>query len=202
MGTVQKILWILIVAIVGVGIVGGLWWLASRIPKSTTPSSQTNQPTGSSGNLYPVVVGVSSNTTAGASTTQSTTQPGGQQVQTLDLKGNNVTVRTLDFTKDSTIESDSRGTYALAGGMRPNPLTTPYSTVYSTASQSFVVTLLQEPLGFNRSTAEQELQKQLGIDQSSMCQLNYYVGVPASVNERYAGVNLGFSFCPGATKLP
>jgi hypothetical protein len=194
----QKILKITIVVLACVGVGGVLWWGIThlRAPGTSTQTPNTNQPSGS-GALYPVTVGVSQTAT---STSTGSTQD--VVVNTIELKGNGVMVRTLDFTKDPSVENNSQGVYALSGGLRPTPNATPYSTLYSVGDQSFVVTLLQEPLGSNRLVAEQTLQKQLGIDQAAMCQLNYFVGVPSAVNETYAGKNLGFSFCPGAAELP
>lgn len=197
METLQKILKILIIVLVCIGAVGVLWWGVTNLRKPSTSQTGTNTQTPSSGALYPVTVGISPTATSTVSGSQ---QSGA--VETIEVKGNNVMVRTLDFTKNPAVESNAQGAYALAGGLRPSAATTPYSTVYFAKDQSFVVSLLQEPLGSNRLAAEEALQKQLGIDQGAMCQLNYLVGVPAAVNETYAGKNLGFSFCPGATELP
>jgi hypothetical protein len=78
----------------------------------------------------------------------------------------------------------------------------PYLISYISATQYFNIALLQEPLGAIRSDAEQFLMTDLGISQDEMCRINYMVSVPDRVNSLYAGKNLGFSFCPGAVKLP
>lgn len=78
----------------------------------------------------------------------------------------------------------------------------PYLIQYTTATQYFNIVLLNEPIGTTRLAAEQFLMVDLGISQSQMCQLSYMVAVPNSVNSQFAGKNLGFSFCPGATPLP
>lgn len=78
----------------------------------------------------------------------------------------------------------------------------PYLIGYISSTQYFNIELLSEPIGTTRLAAEQFLMNNLGISQSQMCQLNYMVSVPNSVNSQYAGKNLGFSFCPGATVLP
>jgi len=197
MEPLQKILKILIIVLACIGAVGVLWWGVTNLRKPSEPQNGTNTQTPSSGALYPVTVGI----TPTATSTPSGSQQGGT-VETIELRGNNVMVRTLDFTKNPQVESNSQGMYALAGGLRPAGNTTPFSIVYSSKDQSFVVSLLQEPIGSNRLAAEEALQAQLGIDQAAMCQLNYFVGAPAAVNETYAGKNLGFSFCPGAADLP
>jgi len=153
-------------------------------------SSGTTGPNGSTaggGIANQVSVGVNSGTTA----TTSNNTPSGQT--------NNTTANFLQFAET---DSAHPGVYALAGGLKPNPSTTPYSIVYFAKSKSFVITIMQEPLGVNRLTAQQELQKDLGLDQASMCNLNYYLGTTESVSEQYSGINLGFSYCPGATQLP
>lgn len=78
----------------------------------------------------------------------------------------------------------------------------PYVIEYSADSQFFNIKILQEPLGAVRSEAEQYLMESLNIPQVQLCQLNYMVSVPYWVNTVYAGKNLGFSFCQGATPLP
>ena len=78
----------------------------------------------------------------------------------------------------------------------------PYLIEYISATQYFNIGLLSEPIGTTRLTAERFLMTNLGISQDQMCQLSYMVSVPNSVNSQFAGKNLGFSFCPGATPLP
>ena len=79
---------------------------------------------------------------------------------------------------------------------------TTYNIVYDSSLDAFTVALLAEPLGATRAAAEAELAKVLGLSQSEMCRLNYYVGTTDAVSSFYAGKNLGFSFCRGTTKLP
>ena len=78
----------------------------------------------------------------------------------------------------------------------------PYLIEYISATSYFNIEILQEPIGATRLAAEAYLAQHLGISQGSLCQLNYMVSVPYWVNQTYAGKNLGFSFCPGATVLP
>lgn len=87
----------------------------------------------------------------------------------------------------------------------PDPTATdnpPYIIEYISATQYFNIALLQEPIGPVREEAQQYLMSHLGVSQGQMCQLDYMVSVPVRVNPQYAGINLGFSFCPGATTLP
>lgn len=77
-----------------------------------------------------------------------------------------------------------------------------YQIYFIEQSKSFVIDLSDEPLGVARADAERFLLSELGIAESQMCNLNYYVGTTRYANSQLAGKNLGFSFCPGATVLP
>ncbi len=79
---------------------------------------------------------------------------------------------------------------------------TEYAISYNSSTQFFTIALEQEPIGQARRDAEQALQQALGISSSQLCNLNYYLGTDDHTNSTYAGKNLGFSFCPGATLLP
>jgi hypothetical protein len=78
----------------------------------------------------------------------------------------------------------------------------PYVIEYIASTQYFNISLLQEPIGEARKQAEQYLMAMLGISQAQMCQLQYMVSVPWTVNAEYSGENLGFSFCADAVTLP
>lgn len=93
--------------------------------------------------------------------------------------------------------------YCLADGTCPAGYpTTKFSVSYNAETHFFTVVLLEEPLGTTRLEAEQFLIDRLGVTTQTLCAVDYSVGTPYWVNEGYAGKNLGFSFCPGATKLP
>jgi hypothetical protein len=79
---------------------------------------------------------------------------------------------------------------------------TPYIITYIAETDYFLVTLAQEPLGSTRRSAEQYLMKVLQLSQEQMCALNYSVSTLNSINDQYSGMNIGFSFCSGAVKLP
>lgn len=113
--------------------------------------------------------------------------------------GGSIVVR--DFKKDpaTLVASHIPGHHFISGGVDSEDV--PYATVYVESDRSFNITLLQEPLKQNRLLAEKELMQKLGISEAQMCQLVYSVLVPYSVNQIYAGKNLGFSFCPGAATL-
>lgn len=78
----------------------------------------------------------------------------------------------------------------------------PYLILFIKDTGLFQISLLQEPIGDARKAAEMYLQQKIGLTDDQMCSLDYFVSVPDSVNSRFASMNLGFSFCPGAVKLP
>lgn len=80
--------------------------------------------------------------------------------------------------------------------------TPPFLIMYIEATRFFTIELLREPIGETRSMIELYLGQRLKLSPSDLCKLNYTLSVPVSVNQDYAGKNLGFSFCPGATVLP
>lgn len=128
-----------------------------------------------------------------------------------DRGGNSVT--TTDFIHNGVTIADpaNAGMYYLAGGpgyCNPDgtcPSGAPASdfiVTYDSAQQAFNIALTQEPLGQARKDAEQFMLATLGVTQSGLCALRYYIGTDVYTNEQYAGINLGFSFCPDATALP
>lgn len=118
-----------------------------------------------------------------------------------------------DFIHNGVTAADieNPGQYYLAGsigycianvGCPSGATSTQFTIVYTASGQVFHIILVAEPLGASRLAAEQFLTAQLGIDKNLLCNLYYYVSVPASVNSLYANTNLGFDFCPGAVQLP
>lgn len=77
-----------------------------------------------------------------------------------------------------------------------------FDILYYPAQSAFSITLLQEPLGQTRLAAEQALRATLKLTDTQLCKLSADIGTIGSVNETYAGRNLGLSFCPGSVKLP
>ena len=77
-----------------------------------------------------------------------------------------------------------------------------FDIVYFADEDAFAVGLTAEPLGEARRNAEQFLLKTLGVSQEELCTLDYFVTTNVDVSEQYAGADLGFSFCPGAMRLP
>lgn len=138
----------------------------------------------------------------------------GEPVGTVEVptrEGELVEIR--DFTKSATTVEDSQnpGVYYLAGspdycyeeGMCPEAAEVAgVNIIYNVNYGAFTVALLEEPLSEARVRAERFLLTTLALTEPELCTLNYYVGTDDDVNESYAGMNLGFSFCPGATVLP
>ena len=122
---------------------------------------------------------------------------------------NGGSIQTKDFLVSSTTAKDPVNTgyyylgYHFAQGASDQAATDtpPYVIQYTTLTRGFNIVLFQEPIGLVRRQAEQYLMAQLGVSENQLCQLKYMVSVPNRVNQFYAGVSLGFSFCPGAIEL-
>lgn len=109
------------------------------------------------------------------------------------------TIVTNDFVHNTMTLPDpsNAGNYYLTGTS-----TQGFSIGYRTPAQFFTIALEREPIGQMRIAAENFLLSTLGVSQSQLCSLNYYIGTDVHTNSFYAGRNLGFSFCPGAVPLP
>lgn len=189
--TMQKVLiyTAAVLLTIGILVIGGLWLMTPRTPTdvpSTNTGTQT--PTGGTNGSTSVTPG-GDQTIPGQGIIVGT--EGGGSVQVNDFKNDSATVS----------DTNNPGHYYLAGGLDPTGSDVSYSIFYVESDQSFNITLLKEPIGETRIQAETELMQKLGISQSDMCRLRYWVGVPNFVNAIYSGKNLGFSFCPGATPL-
>lgn len=108
-----------------------------------------------------------------------------------------------DFRTDGITIADPNnpGMYIIAGGDMPTETGAPYSIIYFEKDQQFNITLFKEPIAETRIAAEQELMARAGLSEDIMCRMKYWLAVPYSYNEFYAGRNLGFSFCPGAVSI-
>ncbi|HEX8591506.1 MAG TPA: hypothetical protein VF696_02025 [Candidatus Paceibacterota bacterium] len=127
------------------------------------------------------------------STTPSGTRPGSLSIPTQDG-----TVDVPDFTREGQPSWAGPDTgYQVAGSESDS-----YHILYYPEGHGFNITLLAEPLGETRRSAEAELRARLGLPDTSICKLAVTVNTVAFVSEIYAGRNLGLSFCTGSTKLP
>ena len=123
---------------------------------------------------------------------------------------NGTSIATRDFLRDpATVGDPANPGYYYLGyhqSMDPADATAtadpPYVIGYVATTHHFNIGLYREPIGQVRKEAEQYFLKALGISQEAACVLKYMVSVPEDVNVVYASQNLGFSFCPGAVKLP
>ncbi|MBA3789496.1 hypothetical protein H0X32_03880 [Patescibacteria group bacterium] len=124
--------------------------------------------------------------------------------------GNTIQVKDFIHNGETISDVENTGSYLLAGSLGyclPNikctaATSTNFNIGFDSKAQAFTIALLKEPIGNARHEAEQFLISRLGIPAEELCSLNYYVGTTYFVNESYDSGNLGFSFCPGATKLP
>jgi cytoskeletal protein RodZ len=191
----KKIL-ITVAIILSLLLVAGIFVLLVVFKQSTPPNQpqNTNQNPGQSSG-FPIT------NPPGSSTSTSGTS-GTNTIQIPISSGSKITVK--DFTSAPTTLKDpsNPGNYYLSGGADVAVTKAPYQIFYTASDGSFGITLFQEPLGDNRKKAEQELQASLGLSNDLMCSLTYYLTAGPGVSAKYSNVNLGFSFCPGATQLP
>ena len=187
---------ILIAGIGGV-IVIGLLILAYQLTSTSSPAPETTSPSTQGVELPTASSVVQPVSGTSSSTSLSVAGADGSVIQTNNFLADPTTVQ-------YPLDPDFYYFNSSAAGGTPSATTPaePFSIGYIRSTQYFNVTLLQEPIGPVRTEMEQYLMGKLGLTQSQMCQLNYSVGVPNYVNTQFSGMNLGFSFCPGATKLP
>lgn len=164
----------------------------------------------------PPVANTASTTLPVAGATSSTTTSIGSLGNTqmvVAARGTNAPIVVNKFLDNGVTVEDTEnpGTYFLAGSVGyclkdgTCPAGAPadnYIVTYDSANQFFTIALTQEPLGDARLQAERFLLTTLGVSQKDLCALKYYLGTTSYVNQFYAGKNLGFSFCEGATQLP
>jgi hypothetical protein len=118
---------------------------------------------------------------------------------TLAAQGSGKTITAHDFVNNgvTTPNPSNQGNYILTPSN-----SAAFAITYSSSNQFFTIALQQEPIGQARLDAQTFLLQKLGITQDQLCSLNYYLGTDDQTNSTFAGKNLGFSFCPGAVKLP
>jgi hypothetical protein len=185
----KKLIFIIVIVVVLIiGLIVGAFSSTSH-PAQTTPSSVVTFPVSNTPLPNP-----------SSSSKITVTAQDGSAVPVTDFIHNGQTIS----------DPENKGNYLLAGSLGyclPNMKctaapSTDFNILYDDNAKSFTIGLLKEPLSKSRTEAEQFLQNQLGITQQQMCNLNYYLGTTYQVNETYDSSNLGFSFCPGAVKLP
>lgn len=178
---------------------GGIFiFLKSMYPTpvpDTTPASQNNAFTGQTN--YSVTNGKTSTSTLPKFTVKGSL---GGSVAVKDFIHNGETV--ADTVNPGYFYLAGSVGYCLANGQCPSGAKTDdFIVTYNEKTQAFNVVLLTTPLKKSRAAAEVFMMDRLGINESQMCAINYWVGVPDKVDPLYSNSNLGFSFCPGATGL-
>lgn len=194
--TIQKILYaLLILGILLLVALGGYIFLNP----TNTPTSTQNVPQTTSG----VTTSPPSVTIKPAHPEQNTYKVTGQD-------GNPIAVKDFLHNKETVPDTVNPGYYFLAGsigyclgnGTCPEGYKTDeFTATYNTGTEQFSVALIKAPIAKARLDAEQFIMDRLGLHRIILCNLRYYVSVPSNVDSKYAGQNLGFSACPGATAL-
>lgn len=192
---ITKILWTVgIMVTAGLIVALGIFVLVLRgfgDGSTSQPGGTTVYPGGSIPNTSQVPVTTGTQGTAGEEPTMVVSA----------RNGGIITVRDFINAPSTMEDKNNPGNYFLAGGVPPTENSPPYDILYNGSDQSFTIGLSQEPIGEARLNAQQYLMQALGIDETAMCLLTYWVGVSYAVNPLYSSKNLGFSFCPGATVL-
>lgn len=195
----KKALYILIVILIGLALAGVVWMVGQYV-RPAAPNGQTP---------YANPYAYSNNT---SSVTATSSGSGAPQATTKILLPNGKSLVVKDFihNRETVPDTVNPGYYFLAGsvgyclgdGTCPSGYKTDdFSIVYRAADGLFNITLLAEPLAGSRTGAEIFLLDRLGITEAQLCNINYWVGTTDVINSVYADKNLGFEFCPGATRL-
>ncbi|MDB5190143.1 MAG: hypothetical protein JWN49_469 [Parcubacteria group bacterium] len=164
-------------------------------------SQSSPQTTGTStpGTTFPIA-STTTGVATGTSTGMTINGQNGTVIATKNFIDNGITIKDVE----------NPGTYLVAGQLGyclPNiPCTAAanaeFNILYDSNANQFIIALLTEPLGRARKDAQAFLAKTLGLSNSDLCSLKYYITTTYTVNETYAGDNLGFNGCPGAVVLP
>ncbi len=174
------------------------------------PSASQQTPNGSNGTGYPQDVPYVPYSTVPSTGSGGTDQPNvrsvavtardGQMYEVRDFLNNGETVKDAVNPGYFILAGDAG--YCLANGqcIKGAP-SDEFFISYNQRQVFFNISLIKEPLAQSRKNAEAFLMDRLGLNQTQMCTLDYYVTVSSSVNPVYAGKNLGWSFCPGAVQL-
>lgn len=104
-----------------------------------------------------------------------------------------------DFRGLPTTEEMGSGFYQLKADVEAKDRM--FGITYASFDNSFSVGLARTPLHVSRQAAEVHLKEVLGLSEEELCTLRIQVMVPAAVEPRYTGQNLGLSFCPGSVAL-
>lgn len=72
-----------------------------------------------------------------------------------------------------------------------------FNLAYFRPDGTILIALKKKPIFETRKDAEKSLLEIMGINKDAACKLNVSIEVPVSIDENYAGENLGLSFCPG-----
>ncbi len=191
----------LVIALVSIG-----GWFLTRNMVAPIPPSPVTKPTPPPSNSTQPVVATTSPSPQASSTppteqTLTLTGQGGEKIVVKDFVNNGQTIK--DTVNPGNYYLVGSPGYCLGDGTCPRAgEEVDYNISYNESDQSFTIILSEEPLKSVRERAENELMKFLGIPQTSLCALTYWVVTPYWVNQLYSGKNLGFSFCTGATQVP
>lgn len=181
----DKVFLVLLVIAIVVALGFVLWGFGVFSPTAQVPTYQPTQ-----------LPHISGTAPGGTSTTGPAT---GNQLSDITLKTGNVSVTLKNPATVTTAKYLGAGQYNVTD--LNQAMTADYNVVFNAKNGTFAIALLNEPIAKSRTEAAQYMMGTFGLTQKQLCQLPIFVGVPHSVNQFYAGKNLGFGFCAGAIPL-
>lgn len=109
---------------------------------------------------------------------------------------------TRDFLFDQEVTQDPNNPgHFFLGNTFTQEFEPEYVITYQQQDDFFNIVLLKEPLRDARWEAENYLRAVLNISNPELCALKYTVSAPLYVSKEQSGIDLKFSFCPGANQL-
>ncbi|MCL5667200.1 MAG: hypothetical protein M1383_05535 [Patescibacteria group bacterium] len=77
-----------------------------------------------------------------------------------------------------------------------------YHILYFSKDQSFLITILAQPVRQSRQQAENAFLTLTGLDAAGACKLKVSLTVPNDVDQNLSGQEWGLSFCPNGKPFP
>lgn len=180
-------LYILIVILLAALVVGGIVLYRSRSPSpGTTPGGSSNTP-GGSGTLP----GGSGVVTPGGSTSGTTATTTGDTIPIKTRAGDFVSV--YNFYPQAEYVTDQNEAGIVNTDM--------YLLYYAAPYSQFIIQLNNPDVYAAREKAESDFLTLLRITKTQACALDVVLMVPPGINDTFAGIDYGLSFCPNGKSL-
>lgn len=135
-----------------------------------------------------------------ASSTEADTFPNSEVTSPSNAPSQQRVTRDFLFDQEVTQDAYNPGHFFL-GNTYIQEIEPAYVITYEQQLDLFNIVLLTEPLKDGRLEAENYLRALLNISNPELCALRYTVSAPLYVSTEMSGIDLKFSFCPGAVPL-